>query len=98
MPSKSWITLIKDNFFAVSVGVAIIFFIILYLFYKPISAWLKGKKDFSLGRQSQIKARPITKKNETKCRDIFESIFQRPFLSVRPNFLKRANGYALELD
>jgi len=37
-------------------------------------------------------------KHETKCRDIFENLFKKPFPSVRPHFLKRSNGYNLELD
>jgi len=38
------------------------------------------------------------KKNEKRCREIFENIFGLPFPSVRPSFLKRENGNRLELD
>ena len=48
---------------------------------------------------SQWKTRkPILKKNETRCRRILEDLFQKPFTSVRPNFLKYITGKNLELD
>jgi len=38
-------------------------------------------------------------KNEEKCRDIFQRIFQRPFPKIRPDWLKSpATGRNLEID
>jgi hypothetical protein len=81
----------------------VLFFLLLMLFHKQINKFLVDKEDFFVGEKRLWDKRygsaaPIPKKNETRCREIFESIFQRPFPSVRPDFLKRANGYALELD
>ena len=99
MVSK-WIKFIKKHYYELMIASAILFFFILIFFYKPISKWLKGKEDFFVSKpRIMAKKYPqILKKNETRCREIFESIFQRPFPSVRPAFLKRQNGYALELD
>ncbi len=96
---KSWTKLLNSHSWEIAVGAAILFFLFLSLFYKPISKWLQGKEDFAVGRHVwDRKSIPIARKNETRCREIFESLYQRPFPSVRPAFLKRANGYALELD
>lgn len=39
------------------------------------------------------------KKNEDKCRQIFEDIFKKPFPKIRPDFLKnKKSGKNLELD
>lgn len=82
---------------------ALIFLLFVSLFRKRISRWLEGKVDFSLPRSGRgtltlPKKGAIPKKNEKRCREIFESIFGSPFPSVRPSFLKRKNGKALELD
>lgn len=103
MSIKKWISLIMDKRWELMVGLSILFFLVLIIFYKPISAWLRDKEEFNFFARhtwdrSDKRGAPIKKKNETRCREIMESIFQRPFPSVRPSFLKRSNGYALELD
>lgn len=40
----------------------------------------------------------IMKKNETRCRMILENLFQSPFPSIRPDFLRYKTGKNLELD
>lgn len=42
--------------------------------------------------------KPIPKRNEARCRYILETILQKPFKSVRPDFLKYTTGKNLELD
>lgn len=104
----------QQGFFArygweIAVCAAMLFFIILFIFHTPISKWLDGKTDFVLpeSRKSTLVAvtpRAAGKpprafgKYERRCREIIEGIYQRPFPSVRPNFLKRSNGFNMELD
>ena len=48
---------------------------------------------------SNLKTRKaIPKRHEARCRFIMETIFQAPFKSVRPDFLKYTTGKNLELD
>lgn len=37
-------------------------------------------------------------KGEIECRRVVESIFKKPFIKVRPDFLRNVNGQNLELD
>jgi len=94
---------LHDHIYEILVGLSILFFLILIIFHKPISKWLSNKRDFALKlekkpSQSHTTKKPIRKKNESRCREILERIYGRPFPTVRPNFLKRANGRNLELD
>ena len=91
---------IKDHTWIIAVGLALLFLIVCAIFSKQIHSWLEDKEDFSInGDSNRIFSLPGKGlKNENKCREIFQSLFQRPFPSVRPSFLKRSNGRALELD
>jgi hypothetical protein len=98
--SKGWWSIYGFIFL---IALALIFLLFVCVFRKRISKWLEGKDDFSLprfrrGALTLPKKGVILKKNEKRCREIFESIFGSPFPSVRPSFLKRKNGKALELD
>lgn len=98
MPS-TWLKNIIDYKWEIMVFLSVLFFITIIIFHNPINKWLKNKQDFSIGKPyQQVKKYIIPKKNESRCREVFEQIFQRPFPSVRPSFLKRSNGYNLELD
>ena len=100
--SSDWIKFVKNYRWEIMVCLSILFFIILMIFHKSINKWLKDKEDFMIGNGKKIiiggGSGGILKKNESRCRQIFELIFRRPFQSVRPAFLKRSNGYSLELD
>ena len=52
---------------------------------KNIGSWKPWKK-------------PMLKKHENRSRLVFENIFQVPFKSIRPNFLRYTTGKNLELD
>lgn len=97
-----WLKFCKTHAWEFAFIGLILFFLILIIFNKPINKWLKSKEDFFIGKHLWDKrygwAAPIPKKNESRCREIFESIFQKPFPTIRPNFLKRVNGYNMELD
>jgi hypothetical protein len=55
--------------------------------YKGVSLSKSGKRT------------PVKKKHERECQRILQDIFQRPFISVRPDFLKSpSTGRNLELD
>lgn len=106
---SNWIYFFCTYKFEILVGIALLFFIVLIVFSKPIGNWLKDKKDWKLpsstfpnlyDRKIPRKVRqPIQKKHEKKCREIFQSIFNKPFPTVRPSFLKRAESSCpLELD
>ena len=85
--------------FEIMLILSILFLLLLFIFRSKIKEWLKNKKECDFGfKKSIISSGRILKKNETRCRAIFESIFGKPFKSVRPDFLKQANGYNLELD
>jgi hypothetical protein len=106
---NSWFKFFKNHLWEIGVILALIFFFIIFVFHKAISAWLKDKEEFGVfqgqghkylhqGKTPPAASIPATKKNEARCRQVFEDIFQRPFPTVRPSFLKRGNGRALELD
>lgn len=87
--------------FIISVVCAIVFLLVVVVFQERITKFLKDKQDFDIGHKYKSavdSGKVIKKKNETKCREIFERLIGKPFPSVRPAFLKRSNGYALELD
>ena len=61
----------------------------------------RGIGDSSEYKEFRRKRRSLsgTSKKEEKCREILQRIYQKPFPSVRPNFLKNpATGMNLELD
>lgn len=96
--SKGWWSIYGFIFLIV---LAAFFLLCVSVFRKKISQWLEGKNDFTLSRKKPLtipKKGTILKKNEKKCREVFESIFGVSFPTVRPLFLKRANGKSLELD
>jgi hypothetical protein len=95
--------------FVIMGGIAFLFLFIVIVFYRPISRWLKDKPEIQFWTPTWTKkygsspTSPRSRfgygKNEERCRQIFEGIFQRPFPKVRPNWLKRAStGKNLELD
>jgi hypothetical protein len=90
----SWI---KNHTFEILVGLSIIFLLILLIFGKQVNNFLKDKQDFYLPKLTKVKS-PILKKNENRCRYIFETILNKPFPNLRPKFMKRSNGRCLELD
>ncbi len=100
---------ISENKFMICICLSIFFFLILFLFGERINKWLLNQPDqwnkiLSIGGRKGVfskllkRNRTILKKNETKCRQIFESLFNDRFPSVRPNFLKNVTGKNLELD
>lgn len=108
MPKKPSLgSLLKKYRFEIGVLCAVIFFIILFIFKDKINSYLEGKEDFKIPissvpsdtiKENPAGVRPIKKKYENRCRDIFENLLKVKFPSVRPSFLTRSNGYALELD
>jgi hypothetical protein len=57
-------------------------------------SWDDIYQSFSLFKKNK----PIPKKHESRCRFIFETLFQAPFTSIRPDFLRYKTGKNLELD
>jgi hypothetical protein len=102
---------IKNNTFEFFVILSIIFFLLIIIFRNRIINFLEGRQELdlqfntyknSLNKNSQYissKRFNIPKKNERKCREIFEKLYNKPFTSQRPNFMKRRiNNKNLELD
>lgn len=103
MSLKKAFKFFKKYYWEISVLLSILFFIFLIIFYKQISEKLadKSEEDFKLLFDPLWKRNyaRIGKKNETKVREIFEKIFDRPFSTIRPNFLRNyKTGKNLELD
>lgn len=99
---SQWLDWFYNHRFEIALFLCLVLLILYFIFKKPIDNYLKDKHDFTLPksgclRQKQ-KTKIITKKYEKQCRVIFEKIFNKPFPSVRPQFLKRSNGRCLELD
>lgn len=91
--------------FALLVIGSIIFFIICWLMgWKPKKGRAGKLQDYISDIMSQPKGTATTrkrnpKKTEEKCREIVENIFQKPFPSMRPDFLKNPEtGRNLECD
>lgn len=90
--------------------VALLFFVMLALFYPRISRWLNTRSEIQFFKPTWEKsygtlsngAKPSwfgSGKYENECRRILENIFNRPFSKQRPAFLKRpSTGKNLELD
>lgn len=77
---------------------AVLFLFIYFFFLKD------GKKHDFVGLSKDLlsllkKKRRIQKKNEQRCREVLERIYQAPFSACRPSFLKSPwTGRNLELD
>lgn len=97
MPKRNWF---KHNSFTIAIICSIIFLLIVILFRDKINKALEGKEDFFIGHKYKSIQTKKKKENKTenRCREIFENIFKKPFPTTRPDFLRRSNGYALELD
>lgn len=83
--------------------VAGIFFFLIIAFYCPKSP--DTRSDISIAdflkaaTEPTSKRKRILKKHETRCRAILETLFESPFTSIRPDFLKYPKtGKNLELD
>jgi len=75
-----------------------VFVIIVCWFLKPDSVYNGIVIDTSILKGKREKTKGVYK-NEEKCREIVESIYNLPFKKVRPNFLKNPKtGRNLELD
>lgn len=90
--------------FELFILLCILFLIFIVVFRDKIyNSWLKdkpyvnifGSRFFS---SEEPKKKQLYGKYENRCREIFESLFNRKFPKVRPKFLKRTNGHCLELD
>lgn len=91
----------QDYWFIICILLAVLFLIYVMLFRtKDSNSDIKNELfDFFGWPKRESKPRlKINKKNETKCREIFEKIFNTSFPTIRPDFLKQSNGYRLELD
>lgn len=91
------------------VGISLLFILFLIIFYPRISQWLHKQQDVQLfkptwaknyGSSQSIKPKFFGfGKYEGECRRILESIFQKPFQKIRPNWLKNPKTKKnLELD
>lgn len=85
--------------------ICLIIFILFIIFKKQIESYLKTKVDdqdfhrFLKVNHVNKKRQVIPKKNENRCRDIFETIFKKPFPNCRPDIMTRKlKGTKLELD
>jgi hypothetical protein len=79
-----------------------IFFFLVLKFYGsrdcPTSS-IKLEDIYKAATEPVKKKKKILKKHETRCRAILENIFEKPFTSVRPDFLRYPRtGKNLELD
>ena len=65
--------------------------------YKNITANIKNNKNNK--NNKKVKKRKVRSSREEQCRDIFEHLFEKPFPTKRPSFLKNPEtGRNLELD
>jgi hypothetical protein len=104
------VSILENYLFEIIVIVSIIFIIGLGIYYK-----IKGNKgtynnkekyDYFFKRKELLKPIKIKRgktesKGEKECRRVLEKIFNKPFLSVRPDFLKNpvtGNEHNLEID
>jgi len=83
--------------------VAGIFFFLCISFYSPQRQASPSSITFGdilkAATEPTNKRKRILKKHETRCRVILEELFQSPFISIRPDFLKYPKtGKNLELD
>lgn len=73
----------------------ILFLILLFIDRKKEYGKYQGITNYNKNKNSKW----IWKgKNENKCKTIIEKYFQKPFIKIRPDFLKYKNGSNLELD
>lgn len=89
---------IKKYKFEIAVVLSIVFLLLILIFHKKINEYFQNKQDFDIFDKIKYKKQKKVYKNEEKCRSIFERIFKQPFKKARPEFLRRNNGYCLELD
>ena len=105
MPKSKSNSFWNNHGFDVLCLLAFIALIIFLIFRKPIMNYINSKIDdpnfhslLSVNKPF-VHKRGIPKKYETKCRDIFENLFNKSFPSCRPDFMKRhTTGRNLELD
>lgn len=79
----------------VLVSIGMLFVLYLLKSYIPYFKYLNSIDYKSLVKPRTIKNRKI---HETKCRQIIESIYKKPFPSTRPDWLKNHTNKNLELD
>ena len=94
---SEWLEWFYNHRFEIVLVISLILLVLYLIFKEPIDNYLKDKHDFELPKVVRTKKK-ITKKYERQCRRIFEHIFKKPFPTIRPDFLRRANGKCLELD
>ena len=91
----------EKNGFTLIVSASILFFIVCWIMgWKPRKGRAGSLSDY-VGDifNAKPKKKRNTNKTENKCREIVEDIFQAPFPSVRPDFLKNPEtGRNLECD
>jgi len=94
----------KKYNFQIIIGICIFLFILFLIFRKKLNQ-INTNPELTLLNTNNFKFKPtnvIPKKNENRCRQIFEEIFKKPFPNVRPEFLRRLNKnnkfIKLELD
>lgn len=70
-------------------------------YFLPISIPIRDVKRVKKGAPRQSKGAPRQSKGEVECRRVLQSIFGKPFLSQRPDFLRNpvtGGNFNLELD
>lgn len=77
------------------VGAIILFIVLFFIDRKKEYGKYKGINPDDLNRKKKWIWRG---KTESKCRNIIEKYFNKPFNKIRPDFLKYTTGHNLELD
>lgn len=90
----------KYLFLFMFVGLLFLGVILMYYGKRTTESSQVGLADFvEAWTQKGPKRKVILKKHESRCRNILEQIFQSPFTSIRPDFLRYPKtGKNLELD
>ena len=91
----NWICYYWQNYkFEFLIILSILLLILYFIFKNRINNIIDNNQELQLTNKTNFEFKStniIPKKNEKRCREIFQQIFNKPFPNVRPEFLRRLN-------